>query len=149
LTGALGFAGEKSPDKAPSNKQMLLHEETFRQNGKKRKARLARHYYDLWCLIKAGIGGKAAGDIELFDRISAHRQVYFSYNWVDYDTLRPGSLRLVPPDEQLQEWRADYNSMRREMFFGEVPTFEDIMKSVAEFQDGFNLRLPDLWKKML
>ncbi len=127
-----------SPVRTFWEKAMLLHEETFRPQGKMRKARLARHYYDLWCLIKAGIGGKASGDIELFNRISAHRQVYFSYSWVDYGTLRPGSLKLVPPDGQLQEWRADYNSMRREMFFGEVPTFEDIMKSVAEFQDGFN-----------
>ena len=99
---------------------------------------MARHYYDLWCLINAGIGGKAVNDIELFNRIAAHRQVYFSYSWVDYDTLRPGSLKLVPTAEQLQEWRTDYNSMRSEMFFGEVPSFEDIMRSIAEFQDGFN-----------
>ena len=127
-----------SPVRTFWEKAMLLHEETFRPQGKKRKARLARHYYDLWCLIKAGIGGKAVDDIELFNRIAAHRQVYFSYSWVDYDTLRPGSLKLVPTDEQLQEWRIDYNSMRSEMFFGEVPSFEDIMRSIAEFQDGFN-----------
>jgi hypothetical protein len=127
-----------SPVRTFWEKAMLLHEETFRPPGRKRKARLARHYYDLWCLIKAGIGGKAADDIELFKRIAAHRQVYFSYNWVDYDTLRPGSIKLVPPDKHLPDWRADYNSMRQEMFFGEVPSFENIMQSIAEFQDGFN-----------
>ena len=68
-------------------KAMLLHEETFRPPEKKRKARMVRHYYDLYRLIDAGIGHKAAGDLELFERIAAHRQVYFRYTWVDYDTL--------------------------------------------------------------
>ena len=92
-----------SPVRTFWEKAMLLHEETFRPQEKKRKARMARHYYDLWCLINAGIGGKAVNDIELFNRIAAHRQVYFSYSWVDYDTLRPGSLKLVPTAEQLLE----------------------------------------------
>ena len=36
-------------------KAMLLHEETYRPAGKKRRtARMARHYYDLWCLITRG-----------------------------------------------------------------------------------------------
>lgn len=141
LTEAVFSVKAVSPVRTFWEKTMLLHEETFRPKEKRRKARLARHYYDLWCLIKAGIGGRAAIDIELFKRIAAHRQVYFSYSWVDYSTLRPGSLKLVPPAEQLQEWRADYNSMRKEMFFGEVPDFEDIIRSITEFQELFNRKL--------
>jgi predicted nucleotidyltransferase component of viral defense system len=121
-------------------KSMLLHEETFRPTDKKRKARMARHYYDLYRLINAGIGRKAAGDLELFDRIAAHRQVYFRYSWVDYDTLCPGRLRLVPPDEQLAVWKADYAAMKDEMFFGKTPEFEDIIQTAREFQDEFNRR---------
>jgi hypothetical protein len=117
---------------------MLLHEETFRPPDKKRKARMARHYYDLFRLIKAGIGHEATGDIALFERIAAHRQVYFRYTWVDYDTLCPGRLTLVPPDAQLGIWRADYSAMKDEMFFGKAPEFEDLMETVQAFQDQFN-----------
>ena len=101
---------------------------------------MARHYYDLYRLIKAGIGDKASGDLELFDRIAAHRQVYFRYSWVDYDTLRPGRLRLVPPEDQLSDWKSDYTAMKGEMFFGEPPAFDDLIQIVREFQDSFNLK---------
>jgi predicted nucleotidyltransferase component of viral defense system len=119
-------------------KAMLLHEETFRPPEKKRKARMARHYYDLYCLIEAGIGDKASVDLDLFERIAAHRQVYFRYTWVDYDTLRPGLLRLIPLDTQLADWKSDYVAMKNEMFFGEPPTFDVLMATVREFQKEFN-----------
>ena len=119
-------------------KAMLLHEETFRPPDKKRKARMARHYYDLYCLIRAGIGHNAAGDLDLFWRIATHRQVYFRYTWVDYDTLRPGRLKLVPPDAQLSAWKSDYTAMKDEMFFGKPPEFEDLIETVRKFQDEFN-----------
>ena len=117
---------------------MLLHEETFRPLGKKRKARMARHYYDLYCLIRAGIGQKAKNDLDLFHRIVAHRQIYFGYTWVDYRTICPGSLKLTPTDAQLPSWRSDYQAMKAEMFFREPPEFEDILGTVQTFQDKFN-----------
>jgi len=119
-------------------KAMLLHEETFRPPEKKRQARMARHYYDLFRLIDAGVGHKAAGDLELFEQIAAHRQIYFRYTWVDYDTLCPGRLKLVPSDEQLASWKSDYSAMKDEMFFGKPPEFEDLIQTAKEFQDEFN-----------
>ena len=119
-------------------KAMLLHEETFRPPEKKRQVSMARHYYDLFRLIDAGVGHKAAGDLELFKRIAAHRQIYFRYTWVDYDTLCPGRQELVPSDEQLDSWKSDYSVMKDEMFFGKPPEFEDIIQTAREFQDEFN-----------
>lgn len=127
-----------SPERTFWEKAMLLHEETFRPPEKKRQARMARHYYDLYRLINAGIGHKASGDLELFERIAAHRQVYFRYAWVDYDTLCPGRLQLVPPDEQLANWKSDYTAMKDEMFFGEPPEFDDLIRTARKFQDEFN-----------
>jgi hypothetical protein len=43
---------------------MLLHEETFRPKDRPRKARLARHYYDLWCLITRGYALLKRGRLE-------------------------------------------------------------------------------------
>ena len=77
-------------------KAMLLHEETFRPAEKPRRARLSRHYYDLWCLIRKGIAAQATIDPELFGRVARHRQIFFKVNWVNYGTLRKGSLRLPP-----------------------------------------------------
>jgi len=127
-----------SPARTFWEKAMLLHKETFRPPEKRRQARMSRHYYDLYRLIGAGIGQKASGDLELFERIAAHRQVYFRYTWVDYDTLRPGHLKLVPPDDQLANWKSDYTAMKDEMFFGEIPEFDDLIQTARKFQDEFN-----------
>ncbi len=82
---------------------------------------MARHYYDVWCLITRGVAERAAQDRPLFDRVAAHREIFFRWSWVDYTTLHPGALRFVPPANHLDAWRKAYEEMRGEMFFGEVP----------------------------
>jgi hypothetical protein len=122
-------------------KAMLLHEETQRPQEKPLPPRLSRHYYDLWRLIQAGISEEALVDPGLFERVAAHRQVFFRHGWVDYSTLRPGALRLMPSGERLPEWRRDYSAMREEMFYGEPPSFEEVLQVVKGFEEKFNLRV--------
>ena len=119
-------------------KAMLLHEETYRPVEKTRKARMARHYYDLWCLINRGIARAAIEDAGLFERIAAHRQIFFRYSWMDYTTQARGRLRLLPLEDQIAYWRNDYAAMQTEMFYGEPPEFDEVLKKVKEFERGFN-----------
>ncbi len=102
---------------------------------------MARHYYDLYCLIKAGVADEAMEDAELFKDVASHRGVFFRQNWVDYSTLVRRELRLVPTDEQMAAWRLDYRNMQNEMFFGAAPDFDSVIKLVRTFQDDFN-RVP-------
>jgi hypothetical protein len=134
-----------APERTFWEKVMLLHEEIFRPvqkamlNAQKpRKRHLARHYYDLWCLINKGVARRALQDPHLFSEIAKHRAVFFNQNWMDYNTLKPGSLRLLPREDQIPSWRQDYNAMRREMFFGEAPDFDEILKTVGSFEKEFN-----------
>jgi hypothetical protein len=99
---------------------------------------MARHYYDLFQLIQSGVAEQAASDRELFERIANHRKIYFKYGWMDYSTLSLGQLRLIPREDQIADWRSDYAGMQQEMFYGEVPSFEQVMKVVQEFQETFN-----------
>jgi len=119
-------------------KACLLHEETFRPADKPRKLRMARHYYDLWCLLRAGVGERALADKALFQRVAEHREIFFRFSWVDYSTHKPGTFRLVPPENHLPAWHADYQAMLGPMFFGDTPTFEAMMAAVAEFEETFN-----------
>jgi hypothetical protein len=119
-------------------KACLLHEETFRPADKPRKLRMARHYYDLWCLLCAGVGARALVNQPLFQRVAEHREIFFRHTWVDYTTHRPGTFRLLPPEHHLANWRADYEQMLGPMFFGEVPTFDAILKVVGKFEREFN-----------
>ncbi len=99
---------------------------------------MARHYYDVWCLITRGVAERAAQDRPLFDRVAAHREIFFRWSWVDYTTLHPGSLRFPPPAHHVDAWRKDYQEMRGEMFFGEVPAFDEILDVVGAFEKQFN-----------
>jgi hypothetical protein len=120
-------------------KAMLLHEESYKPADKKRRKRgMARHYYDLFQPIQSGVAEQAASDRELFERIANHRKIYFKYGWMDYSTLSLGQLRLIPREDQIADWRSDYAGMQQEMFYGEVPSFEQVMKVVQEFQETFN-----------
>ena len=119
-------------------KACLLHEETFRPHDKPRKHRMARHYYDLCCLLRAGVGEQALANTALFQRVAEHREIFFRYAWVDYSTHKPGTFRLSPPTDHLANWRFDYQAMLGPMFFGEVPDFDEIMKAVSKFEKTFN-----------
>jgi predicted nucleotidyltransferase component of viral defense system len=119
-------------------KACLLHEETFRPERKTRRPRMARHYYDLWCLLRAGVGERALADTALFQRVAEHREIFFRYSWVDYSTHKPGTFRLTPPREHLAGWRSDYESMQGPMFFGESPDFQEVLGDVGKFESRFN-----------
>lgn len=119
-------------------KALLIHEETFRPTEKPRRPRMARHYYDLWCLINKGVAARASRDRELFNRVAAHRQVFFRLNWVDYNTVRRGDLRLTPAADDMPAWKQDYEWMQTAMFLEEPPPFEQILDCVREFAKDFN-----------
>lgn len=119
-------------------KACLLHEERFRPPDKPRKIRMARHYYDLWCLLRAGVGDRALAQTALFRRVAEHREIFFRFSWVDYSTHKPGTFRLIPPDDHFANWKADYEEMLGPMFFGPTPTFAEMMAAAAEFERSFN-----------
>ena len=123
-------------------KACLLHEETFRPVGKPRKIRMARHYYDLWCLLRAGVGDRALAQTALFGRVAEHRELFFRFSWVDYTTHKPGTFRLTPPPEHLANWKSDYAEMLGPMFFGDTPTFNELMAAAAAFESTFNATAP-------
>lgn len=129
-----------APERTFWEKAALLHEETYRDGSAAPKARLARHYYDLWCLITRGVAERAALDTDLFDRVAAHRAVFFRRGRDAQESFKRGSLRLVPADDRRALWRRDYDAMRESMFFGETPGFDEVLAVVRAFEVGFNGR---------
>ena len=127
-----------APERTFWEKVALLHEESYRSADDGPKARLARHYYDLWCLLTAGVGDRARVDVELFRRVVAHRAVFFRKNKEIQDSLRPGGLRVVPSAARRAAWKRDYDAMKDVMFFDAPPTFDEILVVVADFERQFN-----------
>lgn len=127
-----------APERTFWEKVALLHEEAHRTSGAAPKARLARHYYDLWALIQSGVADRALADPDLFARVAAHRVVFFRKRQEAQASLRPGRLSMLPSSERRSAWKQDYDAMRESMFFGDVPTFDNILTVVAEFERRFN-----------
>lgn len=126
------------PQRTFLDKISLLHEENYRPAGKvTHKPRQARHYYDVWALIKSGIAERAMSEEGLFRSVVEHRRDVFGHSWMDYTTLQPGSLRLLPSKEREGDWRADYGAMA-EMFFDKPPSFDDVLAVVGEFEKHVN-----------
>jgi hypothetical protein len=127
-----------APKRTFWEKAMLLHEEAHRAAGAELKGRLSRHLYDLSCLIRAGVGREAEEDMALFDAVAAHRRVFFARNRPAHDSLRRGTLRMLPAADRTDIWAKDYAAMRGTMFFGTPPAFEEILRDVEEFERAFN-----------
>jgi hypothetical protein len=130
------------PERTFWEKAMLLHEEAHRAGGAGPKLRMSRHYYDLHCLIdrliKRGTAKDAVVDLKLFKAIADHRAVYFKRSKEAQATLKPGTLRLRPADGSLGLWKSDYEKMSEVMFWGDPPSFEEIIATVEEFETSFN-----------
>lgn len=128
-----------APERTFWEKAMLLHEEACRPAEKRKlSVRMARHYYDLWCLITKGVAERAVKREDIFTRTAQHREIYFRWSWMDYLTLKRGQLRLCPRADQEADWRSDYQAMQTTMFFGQAPDFDDILQVVSEFERNFN-----------
>jgi hypothetical protein len=130
---AAGAGGFEVPTVAPTRtlleKAFLIHEEHVRKRPV--RARLARHFYDLWCLVQRGVATQAVADEALFRRVAGHRSIYFRVGGVDYRTLAPAGLRLRPTDERMGEWKEDYDRTRETMVYGEAPEFAEVLRGIA------------------
>ena len=67
----------------------------------------------------------------------AHKRLFFASAWAHYETAVPGSLHLVPREEQAAQLRADYARMR-EMIFGEAPPWGQIVQGLRELERQIN-----------
>lgn len=139
LLGPSAFAVRTlDPRRTFLEKACLLHEESHRAGDKAMADRLSRHYYDLYCLIHSGTAGEALADPDLFNRVVAHREVFFRRSTEAQASLKPGTLRLVPSKAREPAWRRDYEAMQETMFFGVSPQWSEILQAVDEFEQRFN-----------
>lgn len=116
------------PERTFWEKAALIHEQNIRPEERPLAPRQARHLSDLVRLWNADVAA-ADGFLALFTGVKIHRSTYFDYAWVDYETLTPGGLHLVPPETRLADWRADYQAMRS-MFFNEPTGFDELVRQL-------------------
>ena len=118
-------------------KATILHMWHHAPADKSLRDRQSRHYYDLVRMYQHGIGREAMKNTDLLLKVAEHKSVFFASAAARYAEARPGTLRLVPPESRFAELRRDYQSMQ-EMIFGEMPSFDELMKTLREIEAAIN-----------
>lgn len=118
-------------------KATILHQYAHLPNEKQLPARISRHFYDFHQLLQSGIKAKALTDVALLERVAIHKSIYFASGWANYETARKGSLMLSPLPRLVEELEKDFHLMRQ-MFFGELPEWQLILKTIKQFEVEFN-----------
>lgn len=72
---------------------------------------------------------------QLWKRISGY--AFYYTKSASYETARIGTLRLVPSEDAIRDLSIDYDHMR-DMVYGEKPTFDEIMDSIAKLEGEIN-----------
>jgi hypothetical protein len=128
------------PERTFLDKILILHGMTFYFDAKgllRGNGRMSRHYYDVHQLMSAPVGGEACTDNTLIEDCVRHARMFFHRGNTGLDAARRGSFRLGPPEAMLDLLRKDYEAMAT-MIFGEVPSFEAVLESVARAEEQLN-----------
>lgn len=99
--------------------------------------RYARHYYDVYCLANSKYKEDAFKKKELLEVDAKFKNKFYYAQKASYDTIHIGNIKLVPNSEIINDLKKDYAQMN-EMFFGEYPTFNDILKTLKKLEIDIN-----------
>ncbi len=118
-------------------KATILHQYAHLPESKGLPPRISRHFYDFFQLLNSKIKVDALRDVALLERVAIHKSIYFASGWAHYETARKGALKLSPLPRLMEDLERDFQLMNQ-MFFGEIPDWKLILKTIAKFEAEFN-----------
>jgi len=119
-------------------KATLLHAAFHRTTPAVKSERLSRHYFDLYQFSKTNVAEEALKQLDLLERVVEHKMVFFRSAWAHYETAKPGSFHLLPPENRMAVLRQDYEQMKV-MIFGEPQSWDEIIKGLRELERRINV----------
>jgi hypothetical protein len=106
--------------------------------------RLARHWYDLVQMDKAGIAERAIADADLASAVAVHKSKFFRETTaggheIDYVGAVSGAITLVPAGRLRADVEADYVAMTDTQMFRTPPMpFEELMERCRGLEERIN-----------
>jgi hypothetical protein len=128
------------PERTFLDKILILHGMTFYYDARgalRGDGRMSRHYYDVHKLMGSAVGKNGCVDDALIEDCVSHARMFFYRNHTGLHEAKRGSFRLRLSDKMVGPLRRDYDAMSA-MIFGEVPTFEAVLESVARAEEQLN-----------
>lgn len=124
------------PQRTFIEKICLLHEEFAKPQEFMRTERMSRHLYDLVQILDTPIANEALEDKELYNSVVEHRRIFIGLKDFDYATLEPQTINIVPPADVIDFWKADYETMRETMIYGDSLPFNTLINRIQELTNG-------------
>jgi len=128
-----------SPKRTFLEKACLLHEEFTQSTREVRSHRMTRHIYDLERMMDTDIAKEALQDKELYKAVIEHRKKFIGLKGFDYSGLLPQNISFIPPANIIDNWRADYDSMRESMIYGDPLPFDALITRIKALNDRFKM----------
>jgi hypothetical protein len=132
-----------APERTFWEKATILHNEYHRpvREGEQPAAwkQMSRHCYDLAMMAKRGMAERALGRMDLLEQVAHHKKAFYYTGWSHYDEATTGALHLSPSGALGAALRGDYAEMQP-MFFGDPPSFDEILAILADLEGRVNLR---------
>ncbi len=125
------------PERTFWEKVTILHREAFRSKERPFPSRYSRHYYDLYRMMQTEVKNNALADNDLLTRVVDFKDKFYRCPWARYDLAKRGTMRLMPPEYNLNKLRADYEHMQN-MLFGNKPSFDEILDGITKLEMEIN-----------
>ena len=139
IDGATTTVSTVSSERTFWEKATILHHEANRPAELVIPDRYSRHYYDLYRMIQSPVRQKALENIDLLKQVAIFKKKFYPRSWAKYDDATQNSLKLIPPEIRWEQLAQDYHRMQS-MLFGSIPSFEDIMNGLGQFERDLHMR---------
>jgi predicted nucleotidyltransferase component of viral defense system len=113
----------------------LLHEEFAKPAGTLRIERMSRHLYDLERMIDMPISENALKNKELYKSIVEHKKTFIGLKNFDYNTLALDKISIIPPENVIAQWNADYRKMQETMIYGDSLPFGKLIEKIKQLNE--------------
>ena len=87
--------------------------------------------------MNSSVKDYAFADIELLDKVVQFKEKFYRCSWAKYEEAKVGTMKLMPPERNLQVLKEDYDHMQN-MIFGDKPDFEVILKGIEQLEKEIN-----------
>ncbi len=128
-----------TPERTFWEKATILHQEANRPERLAMPQRYSRHYYDLYRMAMTSVKETAFAQMGLLKTVVNFKMKFYPRAWAKYSEATPGTFKLVPPEYRFRTLAADYTNMR-DMLYGDVPSFTDIMETMQTLEREINSR---------
>ena len=82
----------------------------------------------------------AFANIELLEKVVLFKEKFYRCPWARYEDAKIGTMKLMPPERNLQVLKDDYEHMQN-MIFGEKIPFDTILDGIEQLEKEMNSNL--------